>query len=545
MHRLNNLTMRMSWSLVLFSFLTLLLLLSGTGLYAVNHSQESIEQFTNVNVNQQSTLNRTNSSIQNVRLQMGRLYQELLEAQPSLTAVERRQRADEMRNLLESADNVFAEFLSLSFNPSHEHFIREIESSFNSMMSHQLLPQLDSLYQGDTTGYQRLRNGTHDAYDTFYQDAVNFFHTVEDEGNKRLDNFSSVVNLANSTIISVFIIALIITAIVYWGVSVNLIRPMQRINEHFQYIAKGDLSREIEVHGRNEIGILFNSLRNMQKDLLETVATVRHSSEEVFAGARGIALGNQDLASRTERQSVSLTQTASSIEEMTATMERNSDNAAQASRVAQEAAHNAQQGGDVVTHVVSKMHEIRRSSQQITDIIGLIDSIAFQTNILALNASVEAARAGEHGRGFAVVASEVRLLATRSADAAADIRQLIATSVSQIEAGTQQADLASESMVAIMESVKRVTTLMDEIAVASEEQRVGINEVNSAVGEMEQTTQQNAAMVEQASTSATQLEHEAERLTEVVLRFKLNASSENTQSHTQLTSLPHQAVPCT
>ncbi len=224
---------------------------------------------------------------------------------------------------------------------------------------------------------------------------------------------------------------------------------------------------------------------------------------------------------------------------------RNSDNAAQASHVAQEAAQNAQQGGDVVTHVVSKMHEIRHSSQQITDIIGLIDSIAFQTNILALNASVEAARAGEHGRGFAVVASEVRLLATRSADAAADIRQLIGTSVSQIEAGTQQADLASESMAAIMESVKRVTTLMDEIAVASEEQRIGINEVNSAVGEMEQTTQQNAAMVEQASTSATQLEHEAERLTGVVLRFKLNSGDENTQSGIRCVSLTHQATPCT
>ncbi|MFC7369929.1 methyl-accepting chemotaxis protein [Vreelandella zhaodongensis] len=545
MHRLNNLTMRMSWSLVLSSFLILLLLLSGTGLYAVNHSQKSIEQFTNVNVNQQATLNRTNSTLQNARIHMSHLYEEIIEPQSSMPPAERRQRADALHDALNNAANILSEFIHLPTNPAHEHFISEINASFNNMLTNHLFPQLEALYQGDVAAYQHQRHDAQVAYAQFHQDTLSFFHTVEAEGNERLADFSSVINLANMAIMLVFMTALVITAIVYWGVSANLIRPMQRINEHFLHIAKGDLSKTIEVHGRNEIGVLFNSLRNMQKDLLETVATVRHSSEEVFAGAREIALGNQDLASRTERQSASLTQTASSIEEMTATMERNSDNAAQASHVAQEAAQNAQQGGDVVTHVVSKMHEIRHSSQQITDIIGLIDSIAFQTNILALNASVEAARAGEHGRGFAVVASEVRLLATRSADAAADIRQLIGTSVSQIEAGTQQADLASESMAAIMESVKRVTTLMDEIAVASEEQRIGINEVNSAVGEMEQTTQQNAAMVEQASTSATQLEHEAERLTEVVLRFKLNSGDENTQSGIRCVSLTHQATPCT
>ncbi len=527
MRLLDNLTMRMSWTLVLLSFLTLLLLLSGTGLYAVNHSRQSIEQFTNVNVNQQSTLNRTNSMLQGARLGMARLYEELVEPQSPLTDEQRQQRAAELRDSLKNSGSVFATFLALPADPSHEAIIAPIAQSFDHMLNAKLLPQAEALYQGNAAAYRDQRDEAYRSYSKFYQDAIGFFHTVEEEGNARLANFASVVSMATITIIAVFIIAIGVTLIVYWGVGANLIRPMHRITEHFQSMAQGDLSREVEIRGRNEIGLLFASLRNMQQGLLGTVSTVRDSSGEVFASAREIAKGNQDLAARTELQSASLTETASSIEEMTSTMERNSDNAAQASQVAREAARSAQQGGDVVTNVVSRMHEIRQSSQKITEIIGLIDSIAFQTNILALNASVEAARAGEHGRGFAVVASEVRQLATRSADAATDIRKLIATSVDQVEAGTQQADLAGETMTEIMASVKRVTTLMEEIAVATQEQRSGINEVNIAVNEMEQTTQQNAAMVEQASTAAIQLQHEAERLTDVVSRFKLNQAEES------------------
>jgi len=206
-------------------------------------------------------------------------------------------------------------------------------------------------------------------------------------------------------------------------------------------------------------------------------------------------------------------------------MERNSENTIQARQVAREAANTADQGGSVVMEVISHMHNIRESSQKITDIIKLIDSIAFQTNILALNASVEAARAGEHGRGFAVVASEVRQLATRSASASTDIRKLIETSANMVETGTHQADKAGETMARIMTSVTQVTTLMDEISVATEEQRAGIREVNIAANDMEQTTQQNAAMVEQASTAAIELQHEAERLNSIVARFKLNEST--------------------
>lgn len=525
MRILDNMTLRMSWTLVLLSFLLMLLVLSGTGLYAVNHSQQSIEQLTNVNVNQQASLNRTNSTLQATRLSMARLYEELIEPQTTLTNEERQQRATELHSSLNSAQDVFSNFLSLPANAAHEAIISPIVTSFDTMLDVHLLPQVTALYEGDTVTYREQRDAAYQAYAAFYQDAIGFFHQVEKEGNNRLNNFDSVISLSTITIITVFIIALMVTVIVYWGVGANLIRPLHRITEHFKSMAEGDLSREEETRGRNEIGVLFTSLRHMQQSLLGTVMTVRESSSEVFTSAKEIAKGNQDLSARTERQSASLTETASSIEEMTSTMERNSENTIQARQVAREAANTADQGGSVVMEVISHMHNIRESSQKITDIIKLIDSIAFQTNILALNASVEAARAGEHGRGFAVVASEVRQLATRSASASTDIRKLIETSANMVETGTHQADKAGETMARIMTSVTQVTTLMDEISVATEEQRAGIREVNIAANDMEQTTQQNAAMVEQASTAAIELQHEAERLNSIVARFKLNEST--------------------
>lgn len=544
MRILDNMTLRMSWTLVLLSFLLMLLVLSGTGLYAVNHSQQSIEQLTNVNVNQQASLNRTNSTLQATRLSMARLYEELIEPQTTLTNEERQQRANELHSSLNSTQDVFSNFISLPADAAHEAIISPIVTSFDTLLDVHLLPQVTALYQGDTATYREQRDAAYQAYAAFYQDAIGFFHQVEKEGNNRLANFDSVISLSTITIITVFIIALMITVIVYWGVGANLIRPLHRITEHFKSMAEGDLSREVETRGRNEIGVLFTSLRHMQQSLLGTVMTVRESSSEVFTSAQEIAKGNQDLSARTERQSASLTETASSIEEMTSTMERNSENTIQARQVAREAANTADQGGSVVMEVISHMHNIRESSQKITDIIKLIDSIAFQTNILALNASVEAARAGEHGRGFAVVASEVRQLATRSASASTDIRKLIETSVDMVEAGTHQADKAGETMARIMASVTQVTTLMDEISVATEEQRAGIREVNIAANDMEQTTQQNAAMVEQASTAAIELQHEAERLNSIVARFKLNESTpplttQAINTHQQYTLAPY------
>ncbi|MCG6658710.1 HAMP domain-containing protein [Halomonas campisalis] len=539
MRLLDNMSVRMSWTLVLLVFMGLLMVLSGVGLYAVNHSQRSLEAFNAINVNQQATLNRTNSTLQAARLEMARLYEATIEPQTALSSAERQARAQEAAEALASAADAMADFLALPAESAHESLIAPIAENFDALMNETLLPQAEALAGGDSDVYRTLRPEAYDQYRDFYQAAIGFFHTVEAEGNARTVNFEWVVDTARLAIIAVFLTALITACLVFWGVGANLIRPLDRIIEHFQRMAKGDLGAEIEPRGRNEIGKLYAALRDMQRGLSTTVTTVRDSSGEILSSAREIASGNQDLADRTERQSASLTETASSMEEMTSTMERNSENAAQASHMAREAAGRAQQGNEVVDNVVARMHEIRQGSQQITEIIGLIDSIAFQTNILALNASVEAARAGEHGRGFAVVASEVRQLATRSADAATDIRQLIETSVEQIAAGTQQADTASSTMSEIMASVQRVNDLMDEIAVASREQRSGISEVNAAVGDMDQTTQQNAALVQQASGAANQLQSEAQRLTEAVAKFQLAAHGQPSLTETNADPRPN------
>jgi methyl-accepting chemotaxis protein-1 (serine sensor receptor) len=522
---LSHLSVKMSWTLVLLAFLSLLIALSAMGLYAVNHSQRSFDTFSAVNVTQQAALNRANSVLLSTRIDMADVYQGLLErssgALEATGNANTRAEAQRLSAQLDEMAGIFELFFELPVRPEHAELMGPIEASFSALLENSLRPQAEALASGDLATYQALRERAAAENDSFYQAAIGFFHRAEAEGAARAENFGTVVTIAQRVIVFVFIVALVVIGVVYRGVSANLIRPLERIVQHFQRMASGDLSSLVESHGKNEIGKLFTALATMQQGLSSTVATVRDSSAEILANSREIASGNRDLAARTERQSASLTETASSMEEMTSTMERNSENASLASDMAREAAERAQQGGEVVANVVTRMQEIRDSSQQVTEIIGLIDSIAFQTNILALNASVEAARAGEHGRGFAVVASEVRQLATRSADAATEIRQLIETSVRQVEAGTQQADSASSTMASIMASVQRVNELMNEIAVASNEQRTGIGEVNTAVGDMDHTTQQNAALVQQASLAASQLQAEAQRLDEAVARFKL------------------------
>ncbi|MFQ3788079.1 methyl-accepting chemotaxis protein [Halomonas sp. A29] len=342
--------------------------------------------------------------------------------------------------------------------------------------------------------------------------------------------FTATADLMRMAIVIVLAGSAVVMGIVVWGISVNVLRPLARLVGYFEGLAQGDLSQPVENRGNNEIGRLFISLKRMQDGLSKTVGTVRSSSEGIYVGAQGIAEGNGELSSRTEQQAASLAETASSMEELASTVEQNADNARQASQLAAEASRTAAQGGEVVGEVVSTMHDISESSHKMSDIIGVIDTIAFQTNILALNASVEAARAGEHGRGFAVVAQEVRSLAGRSASAAGEIRALIKASLETVDAGTARVDQAGQTMGEIVAAVQRVSDIMDEIASASLEQSNGIGQVNQAVTQMDQVIQQNATLVQQAATAATQLEAEAARLREAVLRFRLVGQAGETQS---------------
>ena len=301
----------------------------------------------------------------------------------------------------------------------------------------------------------------------------------------------------------------------------SITQPVAQAVELARAVARGDLSGSDIAHGSNEMGRLIAALLQMRRQLTEVVGRVRQGAEGVATASAQIAQGNTDLAARTESQASALEETAASMEQMTATVRQNADSAARASELATSASGVAAQGGEVVAQVVQTMHGIHSSSGKIADIIGVIDSIAFQTNILALNAAVEAARAGEQGRGFAVVASEVRSLAQRSAGAAREIKELISASVHDVERGNALVERAGKTMEDVVTAVRRVNDIMGEISNASREQSLGVAQVGEAVSQMDQTTQQNAALVEEMAAAAASLRSQAQDLVEGVAVFKL------------------------
>ena len=306
-----------------------------------------------------------------------------------------------------------------------------------------------------------------------------------------------------------------------WSVTRSITRPIARAVEVAERVAQGDLTSRIDVTSLDETGQLMAALKHMNESLDQIVRRVRSGTAAIASASGELLAGNTDLSSRTEEQAASLEETASSMEQLTATVKQNADNARQASQLASNASDIAGEGGRVVERAVASMQEIAASSTKINDIIGVIDGIAFQTNILALNAAVEAARAGEQGRGFAVVAGEVRTLAQRSAAAAKEIKGLIETSVGKVSDGSSQVRDAGRTMTEIVQAVQRVTDIMGEISAASSEQSGGIEQVNTAVMQMDQVTQQNAALVEQATAAAGSLEDQARNLREAVAVFRL------------------------
>ena len=300
-------------------------------------------------------------------------------------------------------------------------------------------------------------------------------------------------------------------------------RPLREAVDVAQAVAAGDLAVQVRAQGTNETGQLLSALSRMVQELHQVVSGVRANSESVAMASNQIAQANLDLSSRTEQQASALEQTAASMEQLNATVRQNTDNAQQANQLAKSASSVAEEGGQVVGEVVQTMRAISGDSQKMADIIQAIDSIAFQTNILALNAAVEAARAGEQGRGFAVVATEVRSLAGRSAAAAKEIKQLIDTSVARVGQGTALADRAGETMVKVVDGIRRVTDLMGEISAASQEQSQGVAQVGDAITQMDQVTQQNAALVEEMSAAAASLQTQAGEMVQSVSAFKLQA----------------------
>ncbi|WP_279851928.1 methyl-accepting chemotaxis protein [Comamonas aquatica] len=332
-----------------------------------------------------------------------------------------------------------------------------------------------------------------------------------------------------------------------WWITRTVTVPVKQAVHAALQIAEGDLTQDIPRGGRDEMGVLLQELVSMRDKLERVVSHVRTNAQGVLTSSEQIASGNADLSGRTEEQASALQQTAASMEQMSSTVRHNADSAAQANQLAMNASQVAARGGDVVARVVDTMKGIDASSQKIADIIGVIDGIAFQTNILALNAAVEAARAGEQGRGFAVVAGEVRALAGRSADAAKEIKLLITESVDRVGQGSHLVAEAGATMQEVVTAIRHVSDLVGEISVASKEQSQGVGQVSDAIAQMDQVTQQNAALVEESAAAALGLQHQAKQLVDAVSSFKVKPAQATVLSHTAARPVaqPAQAVPRT
>ncbi|MCU6500628.1 methyl-accepting chemotaxis protein [Rugamonas sp. A1-17] len=345
---------------------------------------------------------------------------------------------------------------------------------------------------------------------------------INDDGSAAADKSATdTYSMSRKMVLGTLALLIVVSAVLATVVARVVAAPLEEAVDLARRVAEGDLTANIVSHGKDETGQLMHSLKAMNDSLLRVVGEVRGGTDTIATASAEIASGNLDLSARTEGQASSLEETASAMEELTSTVKQNADNARQANQLAQSASGTAADGGKVVGEVIATMESISASSRKIVDIISVIDGIAFQTNILALNAAVEAARAGEQGRGFAVVASEVRNLAQRSAAAAKEIKGLIDDSVQQVDNGTALVQQAGSTMEQVVASVRRVTDVVAEISAASSEQSTGIEEVNRAITQMDEVTQQNAALVEQAAAAAGSLQDQAAKLASVVAVFRL------------------------
>ncbi|ALM83185.1 methyl-accepting chemotaxis protein [Bordetella sp. N] len=517
--------------LVLAIFAVLIAAVGGMAAYFLNQNYHAVLELGQLTdrVSQVQVINGNMLRARVALLQSARSLQDAAVEGVSQSAANnaKRDAADTLKqanDLLASVRNQFADFQkNMLEDDTGRQLSMNLVRRYRSYIDDGIDTMVEALRSQDYSTFYMVNTEYGVPRSASFTDAIEEFTKYiggeQAETNRQAKHNLDLALIAVGVAVGAAVLLMILSRIVFGRA---VVRPLVEAGQHFEKIAGGDLTQRVDVRSHNEIGQLYAALKRMQESLTRTVSQVRRGVDEINVGSREISAGNTDLSSRTEQQAASLEETAASMEELASTVKQNADNARQANQLAASASDVAARGGSAVNEVVSTMQGISASSRKISEIVSVIDGIAFQTNILALNAAVEAARAGEQGKGFAVVAGEVRSLAQRSAQAAKEIKGLIEDSVTKVGAGSQQVERAGATMQEIVTSVKRVTDIMGEISAASEEQSSGIDQVNRAVSQMDEVTQQNAALVEEAAAAAGSLQEQAQRLAEAVSVFKVN-----------------------
>ncbi|HEY0665399.1 MAG TPA: methyl-accepting chemotaxis protein [Gallionella sp.] len=523
MLRLQNLTIKLRLAIAIAAMSFLLLIIGGIGLYGMGKAKDEMLVMYRNSVNTAQQL----SQIQRLLFRSRMSIADSL-ANPSQGGIEK-STSEVERNIAE-INGIWETYLANEFLSRLDiHLTDNFSKSRKLFEDDVLIPAVAALRANNLAlADQILWEKVDMLYKAVDADLQALMQMQTDDG--RQTYIDSVSRYETTRNIDIAIILTGVALSLWLGVTMFLAitRPLEQALNLASAVAQGDLTRDIEVTTRDELGQLLQVLKEMNENLAGIVGGVRSSSEVIVASTREIAAGNHDLSFRTEEQATHLEEISSNMQELTSTVRQNAKYAEQANQLAANASSVAIRGGQVVGDVVNTMASISDSSRKIVDIIGVIEGIAFQTNILALNAAVEAARAGEQGRGFAVVAGEVRNLAQRSAAAAKEIKGLIDDSVNKVGAGSMQVDQAGTTMAEIVQAVKRVTDIMAEIAAASGEQSAGIEQVNQAIAQMDATTQQNAALVEEAAAATQSMRTQADNLTSAVGIFKLGTAHEQT-----------------
>ena len=507
--------------LSLLAVMTLLLLLvSGIGIYALTKSSSSLTRINHLQGEQLVQLNKGYSLILRARNEAGQAVRQmeigmLDDAAKSVQAIN-----NEIATAQKTLANVMASRID---DEEGAQLLAQVAKSFATYNEQGISPMLLALKQQNADSYyDLLENKLIPVSRQFDNDMQAFQGWVETRGQAEV----KVVHASKNRVMTLMVIAVLLTAgviVLAWlALRHMLLKPLNSAIVQLEQVAAGNLMHSVNPPASREINRLNAAIDEMRRALMGSVLRVRDASSQIDIGSRELTAGNNNLAQRTESTATSLEQTAASMEQITATVKQNADNAEQAHQLAKTVSDTADRGSEMVCYVIEKMRDISGSSNRIADILSVIDGIAFQTNILALNASVEAARAGEQGRGFAVVAGEVRNLASRSADAAKEIRTLISDSQEQVSEGSELAQQAGETMDEIASEVMRMTRLMREIASASQEQSRGIEQVNIAVIQMDETAQQNAALVQQSSAATRSLEEQSRLLMDAMATFRLH-----------------------